>query len=469
MEMNSTACTATPGATKGDGLEPAAGGRITGCLVALCLLVTVAAVTWKAWDMFGPSRQPMLEGWNDSGYYFWLPAVVIDHNLDFAHQLAISGTVTPAAREAGLAQPRTKTGLLPSRYPPGWALGSLPFFLAAYAVAPAGATGFEPVFLLTVWIGQILYAAGGLWIAALVIRRLVPGAPALVAVLAVWLASPLVYYQTARVSLSHSQVFVLAIAVFWLTLVIVGGDRRARVWLGLGFASALLVATRNITVVYLMFPAVLLIRQVRSWRAVGWFGLGAAGPAAAQMIAWKVLFGSWIAYSYGDEVFDFAHLHLEGVLFSPFHGFFYWQPLLLVGFCGLIWWTLRHRIGWPWLVSFGVVTVLNAAWPCWWFASSFGNRGFEVPVFFGMFGIAVLWQAGRSRPGWRRALVGTISLAVAWNLGLLGLFLTRRIPREAPVTFGQDFRALVAWVEGTPRPPKPPDATGSRGGESLSR
>jgi hypothetical protein len=83
-------------------------------------------------------------------------------------------------------------------------------------------------------------------------------------------------------------------------------------WLALGFAGALLVATRNIAVVYLIFPAVLLIRHGRSGRAVGWFVLGAAGPAAAQLIAWKLLFGSWIAYSYGNEVFDFAHLHLEG-------------------------------------------------------------------------------------------------------------------------------------------------------------
>jgi hypothetical protein len=409
-------------------MESAAHAKVTRCVVVLCLLVAVTEVTWKAWDMFGPSHRPMLEGRNDSGYYFWLPAVVIDHNLDFAHQLAISGTVTPEARKAGLARPRTETGLLPSKYPPGLAMGSLPFFLAAYAVPPAGATGFEPEFMLSVWIGQMLYAAGGLWIAALIIRRLVPGAPASVSVLSVWLASPLVYYQTARISLSHSQVFVLAMVVFWLTLVIVGGDHRGRMWLALGFAGALLVATRNIAVVYMIFPAVLLIRLGRSGRAVGWFALGAAGPAAAQLIAWKLLFGSWIAYSYGNEVFDFAHLHLEGVLFSPFHGFFYWQPLLLVGLCGLIWWTWRRPVGWLWLVPFGVIIILNAAWPCWWLGSSFGNRGFEVPVFFGMFGIAVLWRAVRHSPAWRRLLVGTISLAVAWNLVLLALFLTRRIP-----------------------------------------
>ena len=123
--------------------------------------------------MFGSVRRPMLEGWNDSFYYFWLPAVVINHDLDFADQLAHSGTVTAQARDAGLTQPRTATGLLPNKYPPGWAFGSLPFFLVAHAVAPARSTGFEPVYMMAVWLGQMAYAAAGLWLAALIIRQLV--------------------------------------------------------------------------------------------------------------------------------------------------------------------------------------------------------------------------------------------------------------------------------------------------------
>lgn len=428
--------------------KPAAPLKATLLLVALCLAVAATAVSWTARDMFGPTHRPMLEGLDDSFYYFWLPAVVIDHDLDFSRQLALSGTVTASARNAALAQPRTATGLYPSKYPPGWALGSLPFFLAARVFAPAGSTGFEPVYLLAVWIGQMLYAAAGLWLAVLIIRRLVPGAPAAVAVLSVWLASPLVYYQTARVSLSHSQVFVLAMAVFWLTLLVVDGDQRGRVWAALGFSSALLVVTRNVAVVYLAFPAVLLFRDLRSGRAVGWFALGAAGPAAIQVVAWKMFFGSWIAYSYGNETFDFAHLHLTDVLFSPLHGWFYWHPLLLVGIVSFLWWTWRRPVGWPWAGSLGAILVLNAAWPCWWLGSSFGNRGFEVPVFWGMLGIAAVLRAAQRRPAWRRVLVGAVSLAVVWNLLLAALFLTRQIPREAPVTYADAGRALARWFAG---------------------
>jgi hypothetical protein len=268
-------------------------------------------------------------------------------------------------------------------------------------------------------------------------------------VLAVWLASPLVYYQTVRISLSHSQVFALAMAVFWLAIRVADGDGRRRTWVALGFCSALLVITRNISVVYLVFPAALLIRHLRSWWAAAWLSLGAAGPVAVQMAAWKILFGSWLAYSYGTEWFDFAHPHVLDVLFSPRHGWFYWHPLLLVGIVGFLGWTPRRSVGWPWVASLGAIIFLNAAWPCWWFASSFGNRGFEVGTFLGMLGLAALFSALQTRQFWRRTLACLVSLAVLWNVLLLSLFLSRRIPREEAVTYADAGRALANWFVGS--------------------
>jgi hypothetical protein len=422
---------------------------ITLFLVAVCIAAATAAVAWQAWDMFGPSRRPMLQGWDDSFYYVWLPSAVIDHDLDFSKPLAHSATIGAPALDSWLAHPRTATGLLPNKYPPGWALGSLPFFLAAHTVAPAGTTGFEPVYLAAVWLGQLLYAAAGLFLAARIIRRLVPHAPAETVVLAVWLASPLVYYQTARVSLSHSQVFVLAMAAFWLGLRLEDGDDRRRTWIALGFCSALLAVTRNVTVVYLVFPAVMVVRNMRSWRAATLLALGAAGPVAVQLAAWRILFGSWFAYSYDYERFDFAHMHLADVLFSARHGWFYWHPLMLVGTVAFLAWAFRRPIGWPWVASLGAIITLNAAWPTWWFGSSFGNRAFEVATFFAMVGIAALLVAAQGRPAWRRAIAGAMTVAVLWNFALLAMALTRRIPSDVAVTYADAGRALAGWFSGS--------------------
>ncbi len=417
-------------------------------LLAICLAIAVAGIGWTGWDMFGPGHRPMLQGWDDSYYYFWLPSVVIDHDVDFTNQLLHSRTINPADRDAALAAPRTATGLPANKYPPGWALGSLPFFLAAHLVAPAGATGFEPVYLVAVWLGQALYAVLGLWLAVKILSRYLPRPVAQLAVLGGWLASPLVYYQTARLSMSHSQVFVLAVAVFWLSLKIRDGDSRRRTWLLLGLCSALLVATRNLCVVYLAAPALLVTPRLRSMRAVACLLAGAIGPVAIQLAAWKALYGSWLAYSYGGERFDFRHLHLLEVLFSPRHGWFYWHPLMLVGIVVFAGWAWRRPEGRGWLVSLALVAVLNAAWPMWWLGSSFGQRGFEVPVFFAMLGLGLLYGRCGDHAGWRRTLLAVSALAIAWNLMLFSLFLTQRIPREAPVRYADAARACLRWAEG---------------------
>ena len=173
-------------------------------LIALCVAVIAVGMAWPAWDMFSAARRPMLQGWDDSFYYFWLPSIVIDHDIDFANQLRDSGTIHPSTRDLALTLPRTITGLIESKYPPGLAIGSLPFFLLAHAFMPENATGFEPPYLIAVWVGQLLYAIGGLALATNILARYFPKQIAIVAALAGWLAGPLVYYQSARLSMSHS-------------------------------------------------------------------------------------------------------------------------------------------------------------------------------------------------------------------------------------------------------------------------
>ncbi|HWL14016.1 MAG TPA: hypothetical protein VNR00_00345 [Opitutus sp.] len=421
-------------------------------LVLLCVAVTIGGIGWQAWDMFGPGRRSMLQGWDDSFYYFWLPSVVIDRDLDFSNQLAQSESLPAADREAALAAPRTATGLVPNKYPPGWAIGSAPFFLLVHAFSPAGSTGFEPRYLVAVWLGQLLYAIGGMWLATRILQRFFPPRESSFAALVIWLASPLVYYQSARLSMSHSQVFALAMLVFWTALRLEDGERRSRFWALLGFASALLVVTRNVTVVYLLMPAWVVLRQLRSARAAAALIAGAAPIVALQLLAWKVLYGRWLVYSYGGERFDFSQLHLAEVLFSPRHGWFYWHPLLLPAVAGFAIWAIARggAIGRAWLVSLLLMIGLAAAWPMWWLGSSFGYRGFEVGVFLAMMGWAALRQQ-LGRHARARVVIGSVAAAaIVWNLALLSLFLAQRIPREEAVRYRDAAAALGELVRPAP-------------------
>lgn len=219
-------------------------------------------------------------------------------------------------------------------------------------------------------------------------------------------------------------------------------------WALLGFCGALLVVTRNVALVYLALPAFAAATKLRSVKSAAWLAAGAAGPLAVQLAAWKILYGSWLVYSYGGERFDFAHLHVGDVLFSARHGWFYWHPLLLVGIVAFVFWAWRCAEGRAWLFSLAAIVGLNAAWPTWWLGSSFGHRGFEAATLFAMIGLAASFEAARARPLRRRALATVVALAIGWNLALFALFLTQRIPREAAVTYRETGRALAGWLGG---------------------
>jgi hypothetical protein len=235
-------------------------------------------------------------------------------------------------------------------------------------------------------------------------------------------------------------------AVFWLSLKIYDGDQRTRTWAALGFCSALLVVTRNIALLYLALPFWVVIGRLRSTRNTIGLLLGAAGPAAAQLIAWKILFGTWIAYSYGSERFNFSDWHTLEILFSPRHGWFYWHPLILVGVLAFCTWSIRNPLGRIWLVSLAGIIVLNSTWPTWWLGSSFGNRGFEACTLFVMIGIAALLHWTTARSFWRTVLATTCAVAIAWNLLLLSLFLTHRISRQERVTYAECISATAEWL-----------------------
>lgn len=429
-------------------------------LITLCLAVVAGGTLWSAWDMFAAHRRPLIQGWDDSFYYYWLPSVVIDHDVDFSNQLVQSRTLDASSVPDALAQQRTATELIPNKYPPGWALGSLPFFLLVHGFTPAGATGFEPAYLIAVWLGQLLYAGIGVWLAIRIVSRYFAARIAMLAVLTTWLASPLVYYQSARLAMPHSQVFTLTMLAFWCAFRIADGDRRARWWALLGFASALLVVTRNVAVVYLLWPAWIVIGNLRSLRT-GLTLFGAALPVIAiQLLAWKTLYGSWLVYSYGGERFDFGQLHLGEILFSPRHGWFYWHPLIAAGIAGFVLWAWRQTEGRAWLVSLGVMMILSAAWPTWWLGSSFGYRGFEVATLFAAIGLGLILREVRQHRSLRLGLGVVASGCIGWNLALLGVFLTQRIPREAPVTYVDSAHALVDWVSGQPAPQNTAPLTG---------
>lgn len=399
-----------------------------------------------------------LRGYDNTFNYLWLRSAMVDGDWDFRNDLAACDTLVEEHRASALALPPTEAGRIPNKYGIGWAVLTLPFYLVADAVVwlgratglwSLGRDGFNWVYQLAVQVGHAALAVVALILACRTIERWLGDRRAAVAgVLAVWAASPLIYYQTINVSMSHGAAFFLvSVLAFALGRATCGGAAegdplRARWWLLAGAAFGLAAITRFQLAA---FGAVIAWAMLGS-RPVGVrLALVAAGAAPfllLQMWAWRVVYGSWLTFSYGveGESFHWTSPELLNSLFSPWHGLFYWHPFLFVAMAGAIAWAWSqrgHAVAWCGVVA--VTIYVNAAWWCWWFASSFGNRGFDAALLPLMAGAAWLFQRASGR--WRAALCIVAVAAAAWNTYLVILYRTGAISRHAPLTWSEMLEA----------------------------
>lgn len=395
-----------------------------------------------------------LRGYDNTFNYLWLRSAMVDGDWDFRNDLAACNTLEPEFRASALALPRTPAGRIPNKYGVGWAVLTLPFYLVGDGLTAAGRAlgwwtwprdGFNPVYQTCIQLGHVALALLALWLAVRTVAAWL-GARAWVAlaVLAVWAGSPLLYYQTANIGMAHGAAF-FAISLFAYALVR-AREGAAGWWLLAGAGWGLALITRFQLGVFGLLALWGWWETYRRGKKiglpVGLFFAGAAPLVALQLWAWRVVYGSWFVFSYGGEgeSFHWTRPELVNALWSPWHGLFYWHPLLLAAAAGLLAWAWRTRgIAAVLAVVLGLTLYVNAAWWCWWFASAFGGRAWDAALLALMAGFAWLLQRAGRRG---RALLLSLACAAAcWNFYVLALYRSAAIPRNEPVTWPQMIEA----------------------------
>lgn len=410
-----------------------------------------------------PARSA-LRGYDNTFNYLWLRSAMVDGDWDFRNDLELCDTLPPEYRASALALPLTPAGRLPNKYGVGWAVLSVPFYLVADAIVAAGRAlglwslardGWNPVYQISLQLGHLALAALALRLAVRVVARWLgtprESAPAWVGVLLVWAASPLFYYQTVNVSMSHGAAFfavtLLAYALARATSPETALSLRTPLWwLVAGAGWGLAVTTRFQLGVFGLLAAPAwwqLWRQRRDvLRPLAFFAFGAFPLVALQLFAWRTVYGHWFVFSYGAEGESFHWLQPAALrsLFSPWHGLLYWHPFLVVPLLGLALWARRKSpLALVLLAVVALTLYANAAWWCWWFASAFGSRSFDAALLPLMAALAWLWR--QSSPRVRTTLVSIAIAAGVGNFYLLLLYRIGAISRSDPVTWAQMLAA----------------------------
>lgn len=392
-----------------------------------------------------PRVDNLLIGSDGVSYYQYVRSLVIDGDLDFRNEYV-------HFRGPDHVPADTPAGRPPNKMSIGLGLVWLPFFVAAHllsALLGLPTDGYSYIYQAAVCLGSMTYGFIGLLLTYRLCRERVDAASAAVAVGLIWFASNVVYYMVVEPSMSHmaSLGAVSALLAWWR----LRHDRTAiGFWIGLGACGGLAALIRPQDGAFLLLPgmewAIDTLRLMRSGRGLAAHvarGAAMVGTAALvfaiQLWAWWVVFGSLHASGYfysGREGFAWWHPHMMDVLASPFHGFFTWHPIYLVGAIGL-WWVATDDQQYVALLGLGVAVqvYLVATWHAWWQGEAFGGRMLisTVPIF--ALGLAEVVVRLR-RISWRAVLIPGAVL-VLWNFAFIVQYRFGFIPMGKPLTARQ--------------------------------
>jgi hypothetical protein len=382
-------------------------------------------------------------------YYIYLPALVLDGDLDFSNQLQNPWNI---AYQPLNPEVKTELGFIKNKYPVGLAMTIAAPFLLAHGVSkglyrltdwPAFApNGYSVLYqLLCAGFIMALGVISMIFVDRLLTGRFrLAGKIAAASVLTFWIGSQYAYYFFREPFMVH------IVSGFWVTASILLVDHMLSrldsnelslkdcFLLILSLSMAMVCRPTNLFIMpFLLYLGYQLVQRGMLARLLKMapFCLIGLLPIIIQMAVWYKTTGHFISWSYGEEGFIWLLPALGQTILSSRHGLLVWSPLVGFSAAGFIMSKTRHR-GFLscYLLSFVVLWYLNSAWHTWWFGDAFGARAFlELSSLFilglGLF-IEHISRSGRAVKV--LASVG-ILICVCYNWSLMALYILSRIPR----------------------------------------
>ena len=404
-----------------------------------------------------PLLTPKIRGADEIQYYSYLRSALFDHDLDFENEYRHFYERDPQGlsgfKATFLDRRLEETGRTINFAPVGTALLWSPFYLVAHAgvlnarALGAGvlADGYSTPYMAAACLASALYGFAGLLLIHHALLRWGGATPATatLAVLAIWLATPVLYYMTLAAGFAHACSLFVAALMVWLFL---RAQERAEEgphlldWALVGAACGLAAMVREQDGIIVVIPGVWLLLRLRAepltaLRRGAVLALSALVVVVPQFLTYHALNGRYGPSRLVARKMTWTSPHLLEVLLDPGHGLFLWSPLLLLAVAGLLLALVRPR---PrparLLTALLALGFLGQAWingcvESWSMAGAFGSRRFVgISVVFA-WGLAVLLQRGAERVG-LPVLAAAVAVFAWWNLSLMVQFGLRLMDRQ---------------------------------------
>lgn len=358
--------------------------------ITICMFVTMN-IHW------GKDKWQNIIEADARGYYAYLPATFIYHDLNFSFYDSVEKS--PEMNQHYIYDYRVEAvpGKTVNKYFCGTAIAQAPFFLMAHALGYVGgdkADGYSRIYMLFITLAGIFYLFVGLLYTEKLLRLFnIKDNFRSLAIIAILFGTNLFFYSVCEMGMSHiySFAFIAMFCYFVKKLFVVNHGKDLFIsMLLLGFIF--LIRPVNLMILLAvpfiagdMYPILKGINTIK--KNIPSFVSGFIAMLLVmciQPVIYKISTGHFWVDSYPGEDFHFGHPHFFDILISYKKGLFLYTPLYLVALGGMYFLFKKKRFAFFCFAFFFIsLTYVLSSWWNWWYGGSFSSRVYVeyLPLF----------------------------------------------------------------------------------------
>ncbi|MFL5762403.1 MAG: hypothetical protein ACJ77K_00590 [Bacteroidia bacterium] len=333
-----------------------------------------------------------------NGYYAYLPAMFIYHDLHFDFYDSIDKKYSNPHLRYDYRM--NADGGTVDKYYVGTAVAMSPFFFIAHACA-SDADGFSKIYPVMINVAAIFY----LLLALIFLRKLLlrlGAADHIISfiLVAIVFGTNVFYYAVCEPAMSHIYSFAF-ITIFLYYLQEFFRSANTKTLLLLSFLLGMIVLIRPVNgLVVLIIPFIAGGKEPlkKAWRWLLQHPVSAGAGFVVlmlmigiQLVIYKIQTGHFFVYAYGNENFNWSDPHPLDFLFSYKKGLFVYTPLIFLSLYGTLLYFKKNTFQFYSIAFFSIVLLyVLSSWWNWWYGGSFSSR-----VSLEYYGLAaiMLWTA----------------------------------------------------------------------------
>lgn len=359
----------------------------------LLLIAVVYLFSFKSYNNYGG----FLRGGGDCwGYYAYLPATFIYHDLDNLQQTIKKR----ASYNPNSVQPQPdgylqieeahaygKNTII--KYTCGIAILNFPFFLVAHLFCSTtqlyAADGYTLPYNLLIGVATLFYSLLGFWFLRKMLLKYFSNTITTVTLFAIAIGTNIYFFSVWNLGMSHTYLFALYAIGLYATDCFYQTN-KIRYALLIGFCCGFITLIRPNEIIFCLFPLlwnVVSFDELKNrfhfiFKHIHFYLLMLLVFVLinlTQIIYWKTLSDKFIFYSYTKEGFDFLHPHIKDGLFGFENGWLTYTPIMLFAVIGLFF--LPNYFKKSALATYLFLPLyiyIIYSWWCWQYINGFGSR-----------------------------------------------------------------------------------------------